>query len=219
MKKLMKYKRTIIFIALGVLILFFLNNSFKEYYNPTKIKSWILGFGNLSFLTFMLLQIMQVIVFFIPGEVMQTAGGYIFGTLGGTGLSIVGILMGSSITFLLARAYGNNLLEKILPQKDYIKARTLINKSKNKWVFFILYLMPGFPKDVLGYLAGITPIGIGEFLLYSTVARIPGILASTYIGFNLYNQNYGVVFISLAFVVILVCIGMLKREEIIRHLK
>ena len=82
---------------------------------------------------------------------------------------------------------------------------------------FLLYLIPGVPKDTLTYIAGLTPIHPGKFLLLSTIARFPGILGSCYIGANLQSKNYTVVIIVSSIAVLLFVIGMIYQEKIVNY--
>ena len=224
MKKfIIKYKWYLISLIALIVLFFTLKGSvglyFRKYYNTENIKNWILSFGQLSFVVFILLQVLQVVLFFIPGEVTQIAGGFIFGTFWGTVLSTLGILIGAAVTFLAARAYGDRLLKKILPKKDYENVKTLIDKPKNKLIIFFLYLLPAFPKDVLGYVAGVTPIKFREFLLFSTLARLPGIVVSGFIGSNLYHQKYWLAGIFGIIIVVVFAVCMVKQEKILQYLK
>lgn len=216
---ILKYKYIIIAVVAAAVLAYFVKAEYgeyiKTYYSPEAVKNWVLSFGSLSFLVFILLQILQVVLFFIPGEVVQGAAGYIFGTLGGAGISLLGITLGSVGTFLVARKFGDRLLHKILPQKDYIKIKILIDKPKNRLIIFILYLIPGFPKDVLGYVAGITPIGLKWFVLFSTIARVPGIIMSTFVGSNLYQGNYLLVAIVAVIMAAILVLGILKGDKIV----
>ena len=92
---------------------------------------------------------------FVPGEVIQTAGGYIFGTFWGTVLAICGVLIGSIITFFIGRQLGQRIIRKIVYKRKLSNVERLINKPK-KSVLTVLYLIPGLPKDILGYISGIT---------------------------------------------------------------
>lgn len=215
----MKYKNIIYIIIIAVLIYYAFSHNIVKYindcYNPKEIKNWVQSFGKLSLFAFIFLQILQVVVFFIPGEAIQAVGGYIYGTVYGTILSIVGIAMGSLLTFFIARHFGQKLLEKIIPAREYLKIKKIIDKSGNKYILFVLYLIPGFPKDILGYVSGITKISTKNFILYSTIARIPGIVMSSFIGSNLYSKDYTTVIIAIIVMLILFIIGTLKGQNII----
>lgn len=214
-----KYKKYIIYILITSIILylayFLLKKYTSFYYDPVSIKKYILQFGKFGFIFFIFMQIVQVILFFIPGEVVQIAGGYLYGTIIGTVLSMTGILIGSVATFMIARKFGNTLLEKILPEKDFIKIKNLINKPKNKKIIFILFLIPGFPKDIVGYVCGITSIKLRTFALLASIGRIPGIIISNYFGSKLYNNNYYAIFIVVILTAILLIISIKKGDKII----
>jgi uncharacterized membrane protein YdjX (TVP38/TMEM64 family) len=210
-------------IVIVGIVVFFSRHDIKEfvklYTNTKDMEGFIKSFGNLGPIIFTGFQVLQVILFFIPGEFMQAVGGYLFDTVLGTVLSVVGILLGSAMTFFLARKYGDNLLRKILPKKDYSKLKKLICRPKNKLIIFILYLLPGFPKDILGYVSGITTIRFLDFILISSIARLPGILITSYLGSNLYNENYIVAFYIIIAVAIILFVGIIKREKVLRHFK
>lgn len=163
--------------------------------NPEELRSLILSFGQYSFLAYIGIQIAQIIVFFIPGELVQIAGGYIFGSLGGYGLSIVGILIGSAISFIIARVLGKKFVQRIVFSEDkwLFKKIDEIKKhpEKLKKLIFILYLIPGIPKDILGYICGVTDISLKDFLIISTVARTPALFISCFFGNNISRDNLG----------------------------
>lgn len=210
-------------VLIGGLILLLLNiniiKNIRYFEDPVLIRDWIRGYGNFSSIAFIVLQMVQVIFFFIPGEFIQVAGGFIFGTFWGLILSVIGILLGSLLTFLAARAVGERILRKIIPAKHFEKLEVLINRPRNKLVIFILYLIPGIPKDILGYISGITPIETKQFVIISNVARIPGIFASVYLGSNLYDKNYVVLAIVILAVIVLVLIIWFYKDKILDRFK
>lgn len=221
MRKL--FRKIAIFLSVAAIcaaIFLIIKDQFtKIFLNPAFIRSWIISFGHYSFLVFILLQVFQVVIFFIPGEVIQVAGGYVFGSIFGLLLSITGIMCGSILTFWAARVFGDKFLKRILPSKDYKKIKALIDRPKNKLILFILYLFPGFPKDVLGYVAGITPIRLTEFITLSTIARLPGIIVSTYMGSNLFHKNYDMVLVVTGIVIVLLGIGFYFKDKIENYFK
>jgi uncharacterized membrane protein YdjX (TVP38/TMEM64 family) len=168
---------------------------------------------------FIALQTFQVVFFFIPGELTQAMGGYLFGSLAGIALSLIGISIGSALEFLIAKKYGNNFLRKILPKKEYNSVKKLICREKNKFILFVLYVLPGFPKDILGYVSGISGISFKNFMIITSIARLPGIITSNLIGANLFYENY----IALIYIIILIAVilffSITEREKIISFLK
>lgn len=216
---IIKYKKHIIYFLMTSILLFLIYFSLKKYtsfyHDPILIKKYVLRFGRFGFIFFILIQVFQVILFFIPGEITQIAGGYIYGTIIGTLLSMIGITLGSIATFIIARKYGDRLLEKILPQKEFVKIKNLINKPKNKKIVFILFLIPGFPKDIVGYVSGITRIKLRTFIILASIARFPGIIISNYFGSNLYHNNYIAVSVIVVITIALLVLSFKKGDKII----
>lgn len=209
-------------VTLGLVIVIFrhkIGEFLGFYYDAKDMEAFIKSFGSFGPIIFVAFQVLQVIIFFIPGEFMQAVGGYLFDTLLGTILSIIGILIGSAITFIVARKFGDRFLKKILPKKDYTNIKKLICKPKNRLVIFILYLLPGFPKDVLGYVSGITSIKLKDFIIISSIARLPGILITSYLGSNIYEENYLTAIYILIGVALLLIIGIVKRNKVINFFK
>lgn len=224
----MKYSKkniilTLIFVLISVFLLYILLTNMGPYlkfiHKHFQIRRWILSFGRWDFMAFITLQVLQVILMLVPGEVVQAAGGYIFGTLLGTILALCGILIGSIATFFIGRLLGERLIRKILPKKELANIEGLINRPKNKVILTALYLIPGVPKDILGYVSGITSIKVKEFAVISTVARIPGTLASTYLGSKLYHENYLALTIGVVFALIILIVGVSQRHKILNYTK
>lgn len=143
--------------------------------NPQKFKSWVWSFGQLGVLVFILTQILQVIISAIPGEAVQISGGYLYGTLLGTVYSLIGIMIGSVCVFYITRLLGYSLVRKIVSEEKLRKFYSLINSPKGEIAIFLLFLIPGLPKDILTYIAGLSPIKPLRFFAIVAIARLPGI--------------------------------------------
>jgi uncharacterized membrane protein YdjX (TVP38/TMEM64 family) len=150
--------------------------------SPQLLRAWVSGWGIWAPLVFIALQALQVVVFVIPGEVPQIAGGYLFGAWLGSLLSIAGILIGSAASFFLARGLGRPFVAALFPVSQVEKIEKLLTSRSARIVFFLLFLIPGIPKDVLCYVAGLTPMGFPFFAAASTLGRLPGIVGSAVIG-------------------------------------
>ena len=211
---------SIAFVLLCVTVLFFISKRYLPFlYDVAALKNKILHMGKFGIIYFILFQILQVILFFIPGEVVQIAGGYMYGTIFGTALSIIGILLGSIITFYIARSYGDKFLKRILPIVQYEKVKNLIDKKRNKKIVFILFLIPGFPKDIVGYVCGITKLNLKNFMLLVVVGRIPGILMSVYFGSNLYHGKIIPIMLMMAILIPAILLAIFKGDELIQYLE
>lgn len=158
--------------------------------NPEQFRSLLLGFGNWSLAVFIGLQILQVIAAPLPGELIQIAGGYVYGVFTGTLLSLLGILLGSLAAFFLTRWLGYPLLQALVSQEKLEHFHYLLNTNRAEVIVFVLFLIPGAPKDILTFIAGATPIPCGHFFLAAMLGRFPGILISALIGAQLEKQQY-----------------------------
>ncbi|TCL56161.1 putative membrane protein YdjX (TVP38/TMEM64 family) [Hydrogenispora ethanolica] len=185
---------------------------------PRQFRELLTAYGPISVLVFIFFQIVQVVVATIPGELIQIAGGYVYGTFLGTVYSTLGILCGTVAAFYIARLLGYRLLRILLPQQELAKFEFLMNKPKAELTMFLLFLIPGIPKDILTYLAGITPIKPSKFFLTVTLARFPGILASSFVGSHIQQQRYLPVIIVSVIACLLFLVGFLKKDSIIQWL-
>lgn len=146
--------------------------------------------GALGWVAFLLLQILQVVVAVIPGEPVEIVAGVFFGTFGGTGLCLLGMLIGSVAVFYLVRAVGKPLVFAFVSEEKFEKLKLLQDENKLETLIFILFLIPGTPKDALTYFVPLTKIAPLKFFILTTLARIPSVLSSTIVGQNLGNGNW-----------------------------
>ena len=121
----------------------------------------------------------QVVIVLIPGELLEIASGYAFGGFVGAVVCMVGILIGSIIAILLSRKYGRRLVEALYPREKIDALPILNNTKKRNFMTFLLYLIPGTPKDLLTYAVGMTGMSIPTYILLTTFARIPSVIIST----------------------------------------
>lgn len=217
--KLHEYKSHIVLGIIFAILLFIAYEYYHRYFyilkNPDRIKKTIMSYGQYSILAFYILQIIQVIAFFIPGEVVQIAGGYIYGTLWGSILSLLGITTGSMVVYSISRFYGKPLINKIISAKDFKFFEKALRMGSVNYIVFLLYLIPGIPKDVLAYMCGISNITFKNFIIYSTLGRIPGIFMSAYFGAKFSVENKVVLIVIAIVAIVLFIVGLFKGEKII----
>jgi uncharacterized membrane protein YdjX (TVP38/TMEM64 family) len=185
---------------------------------PEKFREFVDANGASSALIYILIQAAHVIIVFIPGEIVQIAGGYAFGTLLGTLYSLIGILLGTLIVFFGTRLVGYAMVRSFVPAKTLEKFDFLINSPKSEIAMFVLFLIPGVPKDTLVYISGLTPVKPWTFLLICLTARFPGLWGSAYIGANLQKKDYLPVWIVSGVALVLFVVGILARDKIIAGL-
>lgn len=184
---------------------------------PEELRNILNSYGWLGVLVFMGIQMLQVLVAVIPGEFVQLAGGYIYGTWLGTLYSLTGIVLGSVLVFFIARLLGYPLVKLLVSKKHLERFNFIINSNKSEAAMFILFLIPGAPKDILTYLAAITPVKPLKFFAIITMGRLPALLASSYIGSSTQKGNYVIAITLSVAAVILFVAGVFLKDKIINR--
>ena len=154
------------------------------------LRDYIRSFGAASWLVFLALQFLQVFIALIPGELLESVAGFVFGPLWGTVLCYVGIALASVVVFSLTRQFGVRLVEVFISREKINQLRFLNTEKKRDLLIFLIFFIPGTPKDLLTYFAGLTEIRLGRFLLISMLARIPSVISSTFGGHLLGEGNF-----------------------------
>lgn len=126
------------------------------------------------------LQLLQIIVAFIPGEVVQMAAGIIYGPWWGALIIWIGCIISSALVFLIVHKLGAPFVHSMVPKKYIDKIRGFEQSRKFNVIIFVLFLIPGMPKDVFTYITPLSDMRFTTFLLITNFARIPGIVTSTY---------------------------------------
>jgi uncharacterized membrane protein YdjX (TVP38/TMEM64 family) len=185
---------------------------------PEKFEKFLASYGPVSVLIYILIVATHIIIVVIPGEIVQMAGGYAFGTVLGTLYSVIGTVLGTLIVFFATRLLGYSLVKTFVSPKRLREFDFLINNPKSEIAMFVLFLIPGIPKDALVYFSGLTPIKPLRFLLICTIARFPGLLGSAYIGANIQEKDYLPVWILSGIALVLFVVGILTKDKIINLL-
>lgn len=178
-----------IVIALAILLTLFIWNWLRSF-SQDDFREYIQSFGALGPLVLLGLQFLQVFIALIPGELLETAAGYAFGPWMGTLVCYLGVGLASTLIFYLTRRYGVRLVEVFISREKINALRFLNTERKRNNLIFLLFFIPGTPKDLLTYFVGLTDIKLGTFLVLSMVARIPSVLSSTFGGHLLGEGNY-----------------------------
>jgi uncharacterized membrane protein YdjX (TVP38/TMEM64 family) len=158
------------------------------------------------------IQFLQVVFFMVPGEITQIAAGYVFGAWLGLLYSIIGIMLGSAFDFGFARTVGRPVMRKLLGERTLERVDHALTTYRGKSALFLLFLLPGMPKDAMSYGAGLMKMNLGEFVAISGLARLPALLFSTMIGDQLYDRDYTTVAVIVA-VGALVTLGFYLFEK------
>ncbi len=169
-----------------------------------------------SIFTYIGLQVFQIIVSVLPGQALQFAAGYAYGFWFGFLLSLGGVALGTIITFYLARILGKEALHVIFGEETFSKFLHTLNSKRSFLVLFVIFLIPGIPKDLFTYAAGVSEIRIIPFLFISLVGRTPAMVGSIMMGSMFYSGSYVGLFIIGIVAVILFVAGLLHRDNLIK---
>ncbi len=147
--------------------------------DPERFRSWVREMGAGGRLAFVGMVAVQIVVAFIPGEPLEIAAGYAFGAWEGTLLCMLGAGVGGMAVFLLARKLGVRAVEAFVPREKIDSLGFVRDARRLTLWMWILFLIPGTPKDALAYVAGLTRMRLRTWALITTVARVPSIVTST----------------------------------------
>ena len=140
-------------------------------------------FGPWAPLAAILLHVTQVLLAPIPGQIIDAANGYLFGTAWGTVYSLVGVIAGSSLAMALARRFGRPWAERLI-KKETLERLDSYSQQRGALFFFLVFLFPFLPDDVACFLAGLTPLPLPELVVLAAIGRVPGILVANFLGAN-----------------------------------
>ncbi|MBI3593094.1 MAG: TVP38/TMEM64 family protein [Nitrospirae bacterium] len=171
--------------------------------------------GPLAFVGFILLQVAQVVAAPIPGEVTGLLGGYLYGPFLGVALSTIGLTTGSYVAFALSRAFGRPFVERFV-NKSTMKRFDYLLHHKGAFLVFLLFLIPGTPKDYLCYILGLGHLTTTEFLVIGGTGRLFGTVLLTLGGNYIRHHQYGRFSILIVIALVVVFIAMAYRDKLER---
>lgn len=166
------------------------NPLIHTFQHPEQFRAWVDAHGLLGRLAFVGIDVLQVIFAILPGEPVELGAGYAFSTAEGTVLCLIGDAIGAAVIFLFTRRLGIKLAETLVGREKIQSLHFLKNSKNRNLLLFILFFIPGTPKDIFTYMIGLTPMKLSTFLILSSIARIPSVLTSTMTGNALGVQNY-----------------------------
>lgn len=173
--------------------------------DPEAFRLWVDGHGIWGRLAYMGMVMLQIAVAFIPGEPLEIAAGYAFGSVEGTLLCLLASGLGSAIVILMVRRYGRRIAELFFSREKLDSLRFLQASPRRTLLFLLIFMAPGTPKDLLCYFAGLTDIKLWVLLLICSVGRIPSVITSTLGGDALGTKSY--VWAAIIFVLTLLISG------------
>lgn len=182
-----------------------------------KLEDFIDSLGIFGVVVMILMMITQIVIAFLPGEPFELAAGVMYGTFGGLIVSLIACFIGSSIVFLLVRKFGKKLTMKFFTEEKLSKYKFIGTAHNRNKLLFIIFLLPGTPKDLLTYFAPLTPIKYGSYIFIATIARIPSIISSTMAGHSLISGNLNATMVIYAITFGITGIGVIIDSLIQKH--
>lgn len=215
-KKAKVFKLILLFvvISIAVAVAIYLIPVVKQLGTPegqAAFKEKISSSGFLGVLMLFGLQFAQIFLFIIPGEPIEILAGVCYGSLWGTVFIMVSSIIITAFIYLLVHKLGRKFIYDFI-SKDKIQkienSKVFQNTKTIRFIIFILFFIPGTPKDLLTYIAALLPIKPLEFIIISTIARFPSVISSTWAGASLLEGNwkfslmiYGITFLLVAIIV------------------
>lgn len=161
--------------------------------------------------------IFQVVFAVIPGGAFEVAGGYAFGAVEGTILSVIGTTIGSVLVFLMVRRWGLKYVLLFFTREQLDSAKFMHDERRLYLIAFIAFIIPGTPKDLLCYVAGLTDIKLSRWILITSIARVPAITISTIGGNAIGTKSYVFAAVVLAVTVLISAVGILIYRRLTKE--
>ena len=185
--------------------------------DPDKFRQWVDSHGVWGMLAYMGMVALQVLAALIPGEPLEIAGGYAFGAVEGTLLCLLAASLGSAAVIFLVRRYGMRLVEVFFPREKIRSLRFLRSSPRRTFLFMLIFMLPGTPKDLLCYFAGLTDIKLPILLIICSLGRLPSIITSTAGGDALGEESYLFAVIIFAATLLVSVLGLLAYQLICKQ--
>lgn len=213
-KKLIGWICIISFLLIFTAIFYFVGKPMIKFADqPESFRAWVDEHGIWGRLVFTGMMALQIIVAVIPGEPLEITAGYAFGMAEGTLLCMLGAFAGGTVVFLFVRYFGIKVVDIFIPREKITQLKFLNNKKKLTLLTTIVFLIPGTPKDILTYFAGLTPMKLTTWMLITTFARLPSIITSTAGGNALGTKEYAAAALVFAVTVVASGVGLLIYKK------
>lgn len=185
--------------------------------DPEAFRDWVDSFGFLGKLAYVGMMALQVLIVLIPGEPFELAGGYAFGWFEGTILALTGFVIGSAAVFMLVRKFGVKLVQVFFTEDKIREMEFLKNPKKTKIIAFIIMMIPGTPKALISYFAGLTKLTLKQWLTIVAVARVPSLISSTIPGGAAGSENYVLAVVVWGISLVVSAIGVVYYRRICKQ--
>lgn len=184
-----------------------------EVLRPAWLQTRLAAFGPWAPVVFVALQATQVVVAPVPGQLLASVGGYLFGPLRGAAYTLVGVVVGSLVVFGGARRYGRPFVARLVTADTLDRFDSFVDRYGAAGLFAV-FLLPTFPDDALCVIAGLSPIRPRTFLVLLVVGRAPTFVAAAYAGAGVADGDYGLAVAVVAGLVALTLVVAVVRRRV-----
>lgn len=166
-------------ILMGVVCLILYEPMMNFLKDPEALKKQLESYGLFGGFILVLVMTLQVVFVFLPGEIIEVLAGFIYGPMEGMLLCLLGAALGSIIIYMFVRKWGIKFIDKLLGKGKLDQVSFLKNNDKLDILVFIIFFIPGTPKDIITYFIPLTDMKLSKFLVITSIARIPSVISST----------------------------------------
>lgn len=208
----------LIFILVGIpaYILIFQRDFFAEMRSLKDVLHFLSRYKREGILVYIIVQTIQIIICIIPGQAFQFAAGSLYGVFPGILLSIIGASVGTVSAYALSGFLGRDALHLFFKKEKLQHYVERLNTKKAYLIVFIIYLIPGLPKDLVCYAAGISNMRFKPFFIISLLGRTPAMSGSVLIGYFYYTGRYTAMWIMAGVAILITILCIVFRKKIVR---
>lgn len=203
-----------ILIGLPLYIYFFQHDLIENFSNLKNVEAFFDDYKAESVYVYIGTQILQIVICIIPGQWLQFAAGYMYGFWLGYLFSLIGAFAGSVLTYYIAKVLGHDAMHLIFGEEKIRKMLKTLNSKKAVVLVFIIFLIPGVPKDLCNYVAGLSEMKLKPFLVVSLIGRTPGMMGSLLIGRQIGTGGYVSAAVIAAVAVVMFVLGIIFRKKL-----
>ncbi len=203
-----------ILIGIPLYIYFFQHDIIEQFSSLEDVNAFFEEYRTQSIFIYIAVQVLQIVICIIPGQWLQFAAGYMYGFWLGYLWSLAGAFIGTVITYYLAKLLGHDVMHLIFSEDKIRSMLKKLNSKKAVILVFLIYLIPGVPKDLCSYVAGLSEMKLKPFLIISLIGRSPGMMGSLLIGRQVEVGGYTSAIIIAVIALVLCLLGVLFRKQI-----
>lgn len=205
----------VILAVIGAVIYFWpYISSLQEEENQKIFQDWVRSFGPWGVIILLAIQVLQIILFFIPGEVIEFSSGLLYGILGGYLICIAGQILAILLTYFLVMIFGKALVDKMVDKETMDKVEK--RHTRAEVLLFFCLLIPGIPKDVFNFVAPYCKVPMWKYIIITLIARFPTVFSSILMGAAILNGEFNLSLIVLIVSATVGICGIIFNKQIVK---